>query len=381
MANRPPAFHHGDDTTGVRVEHRQIDDLPPVLDAGFMQSLAPSPYLPQQTDLALSSFYRLYEAQLRAERKSPNTIRIYSDALTRFAAWAHAAYGRPAVLGDFTSTNARLFLGDLSEQPKWKNHPGLAGITTDKLAGGTIHQATRALKTFGSWLERERYATIHPLYNIRLPKVEEKQLRPLTEVEERALLDAYNDNNPSDCRVKAIMVLMLDTGIRLAELTGLKFENADLDHGFILVLGKGRKERAIPFGFTTERVLRKYASLYRPEPALPSVDEFFLSPDGYPMTYNAIKMIFKRAAKRAGIPRLHPHLLRHTFGIRSQENGMPTITLQLYMGHSSSKVTERYTHAAQSEKLKRARGYSPIDQLRIRVSRPGPGSRAKSHLK
>jgi len=211
--------------------------------------------------------------------------------------------------------------------------------------------------------------------------MDQKELRPLTEAEERALLDAYDDNNPTDCRLKAIFLLLLDTGMRLGELTGLKAENVDLDHGFLIVMGKGRKERSIPFGFTTERVLRKYVSFCRPTPALPSVDEFFLSPDGYPLTYNAVKMIFKRAAKRAGIERLHPHLLRHTYGIRAQEGGMPTLTLQHYMGHSSSKVTERYAHAAQSERLKRARGYSPIDQLRLRVSRPRPGQARKEPLK
>jgi site-specific recombinase XerD len=161
--------------------------------------------------------------------------------------------------------------------------------------------------------------------------------------------------------------------MRLGELQTLRLENVDLDHGFLLVMGKGRKERSIPFGFTTERVLRKYVTFFRPEPALPSVTELFLSPDGYALTYNAVKMIFKRAAERSGIKRLHPHLLRHTFGIRAQENGMPTITLQHYMGHSTSKVTERYAHAAQSEKLKRARGYSPIDQLGVKVNRARPG--------
>lgn len=132
-------------------------------------------------------------------------------------------------------------------------------------------------------------------------------------------------------------------------------------------MGKGRKERSVPFGYTTEKVLRKYVTFFRAEAANPNFGEFFLSPDGYPLTAKALKMVFARARKRTGIRRLHAHLLRHTYGSRAQENDMPTITLQHYMGHSSSKVTERYVHAAQSEKLKRARGYSPIDQLRLRV--------------
>jgi site-specific recombinase XerD len=82
----------------------------------------------------------------------------------------------------------------------------------------TVHQYTRGLKTFGAWLEREGYAASHPLHTLRLPKLDEKQLRPLSEEEERRLLGAYDDNNPTECRLKAIFLLMLDTGLRLSEL-------------------------------------------------------------------------------------------------------------------------------------------------------------------
>ena len=150
-------------------------------------------------------------------------------------------------------------------------------------------------------------------------------------------------------------------------MIGLKDQNVDLDNGFLLVVGKGRKERSVPFGFTTEKVLRKYVTFFRREPGNPNFDEFFLSPDGYPLTAKALEMVFVRASKRTGIKRLDAHLLRHTYQIRAQEDGMPTITLQHYMGHTSSKVTERNAHAAESEKLKRARGFSPVDRLRFRI--------------
>jgi site-specific recombinase XerD len=328
----------------------------------------------------LAGFYRLYEAQLRAERKSPKTIRIYNEALGKFARWFEASYSRPAVLGDFNAVEARLFLADALGRRKYEGHPTLEGTTRETLSVSTVHQYTRGLKTFGAWLEREGYAAVHPLRTLRLPRLDERQLQPLSEEEERRLLGCYDDNNPTECRLKAIFLLMLDTGLRCGELTDLTLENLDLEGGFLLVMGKGRKERSIPFGFTTERLLRKYVTFFRPPPALPSIDAVFLSPDGYQMTYTAMKDIFTRAAKRSGIARLHPHLLRHTFGIRAQESGMPTITLQHYMGHSSSKVTERYAHAAQSERLKRARGYSPIDQLGLRVKQVRPGSNGKRRV-
>lgn len=322
----------------------------------------------ESTRLPIRGFARLYQAQLKSERKSPKTIQAYDYALIRFQRWFEGCYHRIPLLSDFTAPTVRLFLADAMDRPKWEGHPFLERETDARVSGSTIHQYVRSLKTFGQWLEREEYAALNPLRSVRLPKLEEKELVPLTEEEERLLLGSYDDNNATECRIKAIFLVMLDTGLRLSETVNLRDEAVDLEHGFLVVVnGKGGKTRSVPFGFTTERVLRKYLTFFRASPATPAIDRFFLSPDGYPLTDKALTMVFARARKRTGIQRLHAHLLRHTYGIRAQENDMPTITLQHYMGHSSSKVTERYTHAAQSERLKRARGYSPVDQLHIRV--------------
>ncbi len=133
---------------------------------------------------------------------------------------------------------------------------------------------------------------------------------------------------------------------------------------------RGEEAKLVLAGYrklTTEKVTRKYVTFFRPDPVNPRIDQFLLSSEGYPLTEKGLEMVFARARRRTGIARPHAHLLRHTYGIRAQEGGMPTITLQPYMGHTSSKVAERYAHAAQSEKLKRARGFSPIDQLGLRI--------------
>jgi hypothetical protein len=117
----------------------------------------------------------------------------------------------------------------------------------------------------------------------------------------------------------------------------------------------------------TERLLRKYVTFCRPQPALPSVGEFLASPDGHPLTSTAMKMT-------SSVPPSAPASSAST-RIRCFTRLAPTpktkrhaeTTLQHCTGHSSSKVTERYAHAAQREKLKRARGFSPIDQLGLRV--------------
>lgn len=321
----------------------------------------------------LAGYVRLYDAQLRSERKSARTIQAYDYALERFRRWFEGCEQRPPALGDLTILQVRVFLADTMERPKWEGHPTLARETELRVSGATLHQYARSLKTFGAWLEREGYAPANPLSALRMPKVEQRELVPLSEDEERTLLSAYDDNTITGCRIKALFLVMLDTGLRLSEVLHLKDQAVDLEHGNLVVLGKGGKERSVPFGFTTEKVLRKYVTMYRPDPASRTVDQFFRSPGGDPLTEQAIKMVFARARERTGIKRLHPHLLRHTYGIRAQEQDMPTITLQHYMGHSSSKVTERYAHAAQSERLKHARNYSGVDQLQVRIrNRPRP---------
>ncbi|MHB8576246.1 MAG: tyrosine-type recombinase/integrase [Dehalococcoidia bacterium] len=327
------------------------------------------------TALPLKGFIRLYETDLKAERKTAKTIATYGYVLTKFSQWYTAEYGAAPTLSTVTAVQVRLFLVAVQDKPKWQGHPTLEGVTTATLSGATLHIYVRTLKTFGGWLAREGHLPDDPLRTLRLPKVDQKQLVPLTEAEERTLLATYDENQPGDCRSKAIFLLMLDTGLRLAEVAHLQLANVDLDNGFLLVMGKGRKERSVPFGYTTEKVLRKYVIFFRPDPATPGIGEFFLSPDGYGLTERVLPMVFARARKRTGIVRLHAHLLRHTYGVRAQEGDMPTITLQHYMGHSSSRVTERYVHAGQSEKLKRARGYSPIDRLGVRVKQRPPRGR------
>jgi site-specific recombinase XerD len=215
----------------------------------------------------LLSLIRLYDAQLRSERKSPKTIEAYNRALKRFSGWFEAEEGSEPSLSDFNRTSVRLFLADLVDRPKWEGHPTLAGRNDGTLSTSTLHQTVRSLKTFGAWLAIEEYVEDHPLASLRLPRLDEKEIVPLTEEEERRLLGAYGDGDARECRIKAMFLLMLDTGLRRAEVISLKSQNVNLEQGHLLVMGKGRKERVLPFGFTCERVLRRYIAS-RIEPRL-----------------------------------------------------------------------------------------------------------------
>jgi integrase/recombinase XerC len=120
----------------------------------------------------------------------------------------------------------------------------------------------------------------------------------------------------------------------------------------------------------TAQVLQRYLSFYRPDPANPRIDSFFLNADGEAITTNAVKMLVQRASSNAQVPRLHAHLLRHTYGLRTHELGVDPLDLQARMGHASVGTTQRYAHAAESERLKLSQ-VSYLDQLPIKVKKVG----------
>jgi integrase/recombinase XerC/integrase/recombinase XerD len=322
-----------------------------------------------QARLSLAKAFDLYEASNRARNFSPSTIRFYRDRIRAFIQFVERQGGGEATLNDFTPQNFRLFILEKREIPKYVSHP-FRQATGAMPSPAYIHGYFRVVRSFSSWLFAEGLIPVNAMKELKLPKLEERELEPLTAEEELRLLNAYSETKAGECRDKGIFMLMLSTGIRRGELLGLKDSAVNLEEGFITVMGKGRKQRSVPFGFKTAWVLQRYRLLHRPKPATPKIDNFFLSQDGYPMTPNSLQMLFRRAGKRTGITRLHPHLLRHTYGTRSSELGIPTLTLQRFMGHSTPNVTERYGHVATSERLKRERSYDHLDGMELRVRRP-----------
>ena len=318
--------------------------------------------------LPLTRAIALFEASYRALNRSPRTVAWYQERLGYFFAYLRQTLGREPTIGDFAPEHFRLFILEKRAEGKYANHP-FKTPSPEPPSSAYLHSFFRAARGFSSWLSEEGLLASNIMKSLKLPKLDERELQPLTAEEETRLLEAYSDGSPRECRNKAIFMLMLATGLRKAELISLKDEAVNLEEGFVTVWGKGKRQRSIPFGYKTGWVLQRYHLLYRPEPATPSCDTFFFTEDGYPLSERAIDMLFRRAKQRTHIKRLHPHLLRHTYGTRSAELGIPTLTLQRFMGHSQPLVTERYTHIAQNERIKRERSYDHLDQLSFRVQR------------
>jgi len=176
-------------------------------------------------------------------------------------------------------------------------------------------------------------------------------------------------------RQYTIVLLLLDTGIRASELCGLTLDNTDIDNGTIKVMGKGRKERIVPFASGTKKALLRYVTTWRPEPAYEGIDNLFLSIRGTPLSYNGLRHVITRIGHRAGIPRLHPHLFRHTFAVKYLINGGDVMTLRLILGHATLEVTRTYVHLAEAHVQVQHHRFSPVDRIlargRLRRRRKG----------
>ena len=193
------------------------------------------------------------------------------------------------------------------------------------MSAANVQNHVRVLRAFSSWLHREGYTEENVLSRLKIPSAPRKILETLSDEEIKQLFAGSNQNTMAGCRNAARLLLFLDTGLRLSELLNLHTDDLHIKDQRLKVMGKGHKERGVPFGSRAAKLLQRYLYYFWPEPVWE--DRVFLCIDGTLMTNNTVKLIFSRMANRAGVPRLHIHLLRHTFATRYLKNGGDIFTL------------------------------------------------------
>jgi integrase/recombinase XerD len=146
----------------------------------------------------------------------------------------------------------------------------------------------------------------------------------------------------------AVLELAYASGLRLAELRGLRLEQLHLDAGFVTVIGKGNKERVVPVGRAAVTALNRYLTAGRPQLVRPRTPaNVFLTRRGSAFAHVTLWLRLKHCARRAGIERnVTPHMLRHSFATHLLEHGADLRTIQELLGHASIATTEVYTHVA-----------------------------------
>lgn len=320
--------------------------------------------------IPIPSLVEQYLITCRTEGKTPATLRGYQEKLRRFLKWCE-----DATLADFSVEMVREYISYLQSARKYEGHP-FNPVQQTPMSAANIRNHVRVLRSFASWLEQEQYTDANVLARLKVPKAPRKVIETLSDEEMGRLFDCLDVNMDTGCRDAAILMLFLDTGLRCSELLALKVDDLHLEEQWLKVMGKGQKERMVPFGAKATKLLQRYLGHFRPEPVVGN--QVFLCLDGAPMSGNAIRLMFARLAQRAEVPRLHIHLLRHTFATRYLLNGGDAFSLQRVLGHTTLDMTRRYMDMVAVERAVRRRWISPMDSVLSAKSPGRPRRRAVS---
>lgn len=260
------------------------------------------------------------------------TVTNYRKDLTSFAAfWRERAKG--AVLWERVSPlDIRAYLALLNEKG---------------YARRTIARRISALRSFYKFLVRENILDTSPLAKVRSPKLEKKLPGFLDEVEIDELL-ALPDSKPLGRRDQAVLELLYATGCRVSELVGLTLERLDLSNRFVILLGKGNKERLVPLGNTCCAALAAYYPFrlelmqkYRAE----QHDQVFVNSRGGPLTDRSVRRILDKYISQLALRKqVSPHTIRHTFATHLLSHGADLRAVQELLGHANLSTTQIYTH-------------------------------------
>ena len=306
-----------------------------------------------------------YEIDLRAENKSPATIRWYTHKLRYFADWL-SRQGATRDVEDIAACDVKAFLLDLCAAQETVN--GARRYRRGKPSSLTIHGYAQVIKTFCGWLKRNGYAAHNPCESLAMPKVEKYVIQAFTAEDVRRMLKAAQGRRHSE-RDYAIVLLLYDTAARAGELVRLKLEDVDFEGGWLRVNGKGAKERMVPLGQSARRALWRYANVCRPEPLLPAMREVFLNERREPLSVFGVWRIVRTVAEAAGVhgKRLSPHTLRHAAAGDFLRNGGDAFALQKLLGHTTLAVTRMYVDLVAKDLAEAHKRASPGDNLRLRV--------------
>ena len=236
--------------------------------------------------------------------------------------------------------------------------PFFSHLQQQNLSPSTYHTLFRGLRAFTRFLHQEGYVKAE----IRLPKVKQPHttISPLNPSQMKAILHSFDTKTYLGMRNYTIIRLFLDTGMRLSELSQLQLNEVNLEEGFVLVHGKGAKDRYVPIGRSTIKCLWNYIK----KRAVIDVNTnpyLFLTRRGTPLSARGIQIVFRSLKKKLHLDgrKLSPHLLRHSFALAYIENGGDPFSLQRILGHTDQSTTSKYVNMARSNVKSQHSKYSP----------------------
>ena len=309
-----------------------------------------------------------YELCAATEGKSLNSIAIVTNSVNYFLDFL-ASQGISLDVTQISQHEIRAFILYLQQKRCFSNHR-FNHIQDRGLSGHTINCYLRSLRIFFSWLVSEGIIATTPFDRVKIPRPQIKIIPTFSNSQINQLLDAIDIRTTEGFRDCIIILVLLDTGLRVSELCGLKLSNLWLEDGMLKVLGKGNKERLIPIGKHVQRLLWRYINRYRPEPAGANRDFLFLTREGRPLNKDRVEKIMAYYGRKAGLEgvRCSPHTLRHTAAVNFLRNGGDVFSLQRMLGHASLEMTRGYCELADIDVKNAHITASPVDNLVLRQS-------------
>lgn len=282
----------------------------------------------------VTAFLRHLEVEKHA---SPHTIRAYRrdiDQWVRFLVESGGAdVAPPRMIAGATGRDVRAWL---------------ASLHTRGLDPASVGRKLAAVRSLYRFLARRGVVRRNPAREVRAPRLARKLVTFLPADEATAVMDARGVAGDARDRDVAMLEMLYATGLRVSELAGLDLDALDRDARTVRVLGKGNKERMVPYGAPAARALDRYLGrrAARGGPV-------FVNHRGGRLTVRSIHTIVRRAVRAAGVTRhASPHTLRHTFATHLLDHGADLRMIQELLGHSRLSTTQRYTHVSTAQLLK-----------------------------
>ncbi len=276
---------------------------------------------------------KAFEQYLQYEKRlSPHTLTAYQSDLKQFVGFLQQTY---EIKGIEAIEHVHI--------RSW-----LVQLISEGMSARTIARKSATLKAYFRFLLKQGYLTKNPMQKITTPKVGKRLPAYLQEKETTALFDQLSLLGTGDfpsLRDRLLLGLLYGAGLRRAELIGLKTRNIDLEGKALKVLGKGNKERIIPFGQAVKELIKNYLDIRRQEFPEQEQEVLLLTDKGKPLypkfVYNTVH---KYLSQVTTAEKKSPHTLRHTFATHLANNGAELNAIKDLLGHSSLAATQVYTH-------------------------------------
>jgi integrase/recombinase XerD len=249
------------------------------------------------------------------------------------------------------------------------------------LSGSTLQNHWKAIKCFFNWASVEFSLQKRPDEKLKLPPNNPKVIMPLSESDIKAILthaeysreaktnsrNSFKMKRTTSERDIALIIFLLDTGVRSGEACRLNIKDLDLEKGevFIAPYGSSKrktKSRVLPIGKATRRVIWRYLAS-RSE--TDENDPLFLTVAGKRMNPNSVRLLLTDLGGKANVPNCHPHRFRHTFAVQYLRNDGDIFTLQMILGHESLDMVKRYLQLAKTDATNAHRRSSPADNWKL----------------